>query len=90
MRDPGPTMVGSIAHGSLRTAAPSPPAIPFAVKPKAPRLEDTVIDGALSGLWQTLAAEEARIREDPAARTTALLRRVFSQGDRERSTPGSS
>ena len=47
-------------------------AIPFAVKPRAPRLEDTVVDGALAGLWQTLAEEEARIRRDPAARTTAL------------------
>ena len=54
-------------------------AIPFAVKPKAPRLEDAVVDGALAGLWQTLAEEERRIREDPAARTTALLRRVFSE-----------
>jgi hypothetical protein len=66
------------AYGELVTRYD---AIPFAVKPKAPRLEDTVVDGALAGLWRTLAEEEARIREDPAARTTALLRRVFSEQD---------
>lgn len=36
-----------------------------------------VNDRALDGLFSVLADEEARIREDPAARTTELLRRVF-------------
>jgi hypothetical protein len=36
-----------------------------------------VTDRALSGLFQTLGEEEKRIRQDPAARTTELLRRVF-------------
>lgn len=65
-------------------------AIPFAVKPKAPRLEDTVVDGTLAGLWQTLGKEEARIREDPAARTTALLRQVFAKKGASGQSPGSS
>jgi len=34
-------------------------------------------DGARSGLFQTLLEEEKKIREDPAARSTALLRQVF-------------
>ena len=51
-------------------------AIPF-TKPPAFDLEDYVTDQTLSALFAELAKEEARIREDPAARTTALLRRVF-------------
>jgi hypothetical protein len=54
-------------------------ALPFA-KPAAPDLDAYVTDRALDGLFETLAAEEARIRADPAARTTALLRRVFGAG----------
>lgn len=40
-------------------------------------LEDYVTARALDGLFTVLGDEEARIREDPAARSTALLRRVF-------------
>jgi hypothetical protein len=40
-------------------------------------LEGYVTEGALGGLFETLATEETRIREDPAARTTKLLRDVF-------------
>lgn len=40
-------------------------------------LEAHVTDRALDGLFQVLAEEERRIRTDPAARTTALLREVF-------------
>lgn len=36
-----------------------------------------VTDEALDGLFTMIAAEEARIRENPAARTTEILRRVF-------------
>lgn len=42
-------------------------------------LETYTTDRALDGLFLLVAEEEANIREDPAARTTALLRRVFSQ-----------
>lgn len=51
-------------------------ALPF-VKPVAPELESWVTDRTLAGLFSVLAEEEARIRRDPAARTTTLLRRVF-------------
>jgi len=43
-------------------------------------LERHVTDEALDGLFSVLAREEARIRDDPAARSTALLRRVFGDG----------
>ncbi len=36
-----------------------------------------VTDRALGGLFQELAKEEQKIREDPLARTTQLLQRVF-------------
>lgn len=40
-------------------------------------LTDHVLELALVALFDQVALEEARIREDPAARTTELLRRVF-------------
>jgi hypothetical protein len=51
--------------------------IPFTTMP-APDLESYIADRALDGLFGELAREEAKIREDPAARSTELLRRVFS------------
>jgi len=39
--------------------------------------EAYVTDQALDGLFTVLATEEQKIRENPAARTTALLRQVF-------------
>ena len=36
-----------------------------------------VTDETLDGLFQVLASEEKRIREDPVARSTDLLRTVF-------------
>jgi len=46
----------------------------------APRLDfdDYVTQRALDGLFTVLGQEEVRIREDPAARTTELLQKVFS------------
>lgn len=38
-----------------------------------------VTDKALEGLFHHIAAEEERIREDPVARGTELLKKVFSQ-----------
>ena len=52
-------------------------ALPFVTAP-AVNLDEYVSQRALDGLFTVLAQEEGRIREDPAARTTALLRRVFS------------
>lgn len=40
-------------------------------------LQAYVVSRTLDGLFQTLAVEEARIRQDPVARTTRLLQRVF-------------
>lgn len=52
-------------------------ALPFVPKPPQLRLERFVTDKALDGLFVTLGREEARIREDPRARATALLKQVF-------------
>ena len=43
-------------------------------------LGEYVTDRALAGLFTVLEQEEAKIRTDPAARTTALLRTVFGSG----------
>jgi len=40
-------------------------------------LEDYVTDRALSGLFLMIGREEERIRKDPVARTTSLLKTVF-------------
>jgi hypothetical protein len=40
-------------------------------------LDQYVTDKALSGLYLMLAEEEKKIRQDPAARVTELLRKVF-------------
>ena len=42
-------------------------------------LDGYVTEHALSGLFTTLGDEEKRIREDPAARTTELLKKVFGR-----------
>lgn len=51
-------------------------ALPFSRRP-AVRLDAYLTDEALDGLFHELGKEERRIREDPIARTTELLRRVF-------------
>ena len=40
-------------------------------------LDSYVTDRALGGLFTTLSDEELKIRQDPAARTTELLKKVF-------------
>lgn len=52
--------------------------IPF-VKEEPVDLEDYVTDQALAGLFHMVGEEERKIRKDPAARVTELLRRVFGQ-----------
>lgn len=52
-------------------------AVPFAGK-LAFDLDQYVTDRALDGLFHLLAAEEAKIRTNPAARTTDLLKKVFA------------
>lgn len=52
--------------------------IPF-IKKVEPDLTSYVTQKALDGLFVMVAQEEQRIRENPAARTTELLRRVFGK-----------
>ncbi len=52
--------------------------IPFVTTPPLD-LGDYVTDKSLDGLFVVLAQEEKRIREDPVARTTELLRQVFGR-----------
>lgn len=47
------------------------------VKAQAPDLDAYVTQKALDGLFVMIAAEEQRIRENPLARTTDLLQKVF-------------
>lgn len=51
--------------------------IPLVSKPELVDLDVYVTEKALDGLFVVLAQEEQAIRQDPAARTTELLRRVF-------------
>jgi hypothetical protein len=48
-------------------------------KPEAVDIDDYVTDRTVDGIFIVLEGEEKRIREDPAARTTELLRRVFGK-----------
>ena len=52
--------------------------LPLVPKPNVD-LRAHVTQGALDGLFTVLGQEEARIRRDPAARTTELLRTVFGR-----------
>jgi hypothetical protein len=50
--------------------------IPFVTKVN-PNLEDYVTGKALEGLFKLIADEELQIRQNPAARVTELLKKVF-------------
>ena len=50
--------------------------VPF-VKKVNPNLDDYVTQRAVSGLFKLIAREEKKIRKNPAARVTDILRRVF-------------
>lgn len=50
--------------------------IPF-VTPVNPELEDYVTEKTIDGLFLLVAKEEQKIREDPAARVSDILVRVF-------------
>ncbi|MEO1049575.1 MAG: DUF4197 domain-containing protein [Bacteroidota bacterium] len=54
--------------------------IPFVEKVN-PDLDDYATDKAIEGLFFLVAKEEGKIREDPIARTTELLKKVFAQQD---------
>jgi len=51
--------------------------IPFVTKAD-PDLDQYATEQAIDGLFKLIAQEEARIRKDPAARTTELLQKVFA------------
>jgi hypothetical protein len=52
-------------------------ALPLTKRSDLVDLDEYVTERALNGLFTVLAQEEKRIRENPAARTTELLREVF-------------
>ena len=52
--------------------------IPFAADQMNFDLDQYVTDKALNGLFLMLAEEEKKIRQDPAARVTNLLKKVFA------------
>lgn len=54
--------------------------IPFVDKVN-PKLDDYVAREALNGLFDMVEKEEAAIRQDPAKRVSALLRKVFAKQD---------
>lgn len=47
------------------------------VKKQNPNLDEYVTDKAINGLMTLIADEEAKIRKDPAARVSDLLKKVF-------------
>jgi len=64
-------------YGDYETLVARLESLPF-VEPPDLDLVGYVTDHALDGLFTVLAQEEQKIREDPLARTTALLQRVFA------------
>jgi Protein of unknown function (DUF4197) len=54
-------------------------AVPLIEKPEMAPLDAYVTSKALDGLFTVLALEETKIRTDPVARTTDLLREVFGR-----------
>jgi hypothetical protein len=54
--------------------------IPF-VDPVNPKLDDYVTREALAGLFDMVEKEEIAIRQDPAKRASALLKKVFAKQD---------
>jgi len=51
--------------------------IPFAAKPKMKSAHEYATNKALDGLFHLISQEETRIRTDPKARATELLKTVF-------------
>lgn len=54
--------------------------VPFVDKVN-PDLDDYATNLAIDGLFQLVAEEESKIRKDPVARTSALLKKVFGYED---------
>lgn len=47
------------------------------LQPESVDLDQYVTDEALDGLFEVVAQEEKRIRDDPVARSSELLKKVF-------------
>jgi hypothetical protein len=60
--------------------------IPF-LGSQSPDITNYVVSQALNGLFYVLGQEERKIRKDPAARTTDLLKQVFGSKQTPRSAP---
>jgi hypothetical protein len=67
--------VGATKHWSSLINAHNK--IPF-VKKVNPKLEEHVTEKAITGLFIQVAVEEKEIRDNPAARTSDLLKKVFN------------
>ncbi|WP_084420065.1 DUF4197 domain-containing protein [Henriciella litoralis] len=65
------------AYQSLDSATSSVPMLAAAAGDYKSSLTDHAVQYGLDGLFDYLAEEETKIRENPVARTTALLRKVF-------------
>lgn len=57
----------------------SQPVVSMTLGQSLPELDQYVTGKALDGLFSLMADEEKKIRNDPAARTTDLLKQVFGQ-----------
>lgn len=64
---------------SYRQMAESFKSIPFAGSLADADLDNYVTDKAVDGLFAMIGAEEKKIRTDPAARGTELLKKVFGK-----------
>lgn len=51
--------------------------MPMSQKFQPPSVEEYVVNKSLDGLFVVLGQEETKIRQDPAARTTILLKEIF-------------
>ena len=81
--DAGMTQVGLVqAYDQLLARWRAVPLVPVPTLD----LREYVTDRGLDGLFTVLGQEETKIRRDPAARSTELLRRVFGQSDAPAST----
>jgi len=67
-------------YGYYTTLVNAYNALPFTSKPQFD-LEQYIVDEAQDGVFTMLAVEEVKIRQDPAKRTTELLKKVFAAQD---------
>ena len=68
---------------AFNKVAASPVGIYGGMKPVNVNLEDYVTQKALDALFLKVGEEEKKIRENPVARITAILKRVFGQLDKK-------